>query len=342
MKKTLLSILIWALAIGSCFASGGMKPMGGGFLVAGGADVTAPEFSSATINATAATVTLTEDVVITGLDDGDFVMTGSTTGASNLTSCSEDAGVISCTAADTFVNGETVTLAYSGGADEVEDTAGNDLDTFSGESVTNNTPGSESYTYTQDFEGTGTPASWFTSGTVDFDEETTVLESSESLEVDSSSGNSYAVYQTSAQTEIWGKFRFRTDHVPDGAAVRWRFYSETQTILANISMNGTGALVATASGGTSDTMTANVGSNSTVYIWYHYTVGSGTDTELEVWWSTSDSHPGNSSADYYAIVSDGTSTTSPYYVGAFSENVGSTNGSSFYDYCQFEYTTQPW
>ena len=108
-------------------------------------DVTAPTFDSATINADAAAVTLSEDVVITGLDDGDFVMTGSTTGAQNLTGCTEDAGVISCTAAAEFVNGETVTVAYSGGADEVEDLAGNDLDTFSGESVTNNTPSGDTY-----------------------------------------------------------------------------------------------------------------------------------------------------------------------------------------------------
>lgn len=102
-------------------------------------DITAPTFSSATINDTAATVTLSEDVVITGLDDGDFVFTGSTAGAVNLTSCTESAGVISCTTASSFASGETVTAAYSGGADEVEDTSGNDLATFSGSSVTNNT-----------------------------------------------------------------------------------------------------------------------------------------------------------------------------------------------------------
>ena len=121
-----------------------------------GGDTTAPEFSSATINADAAAVTLSEDVVITLLDDGDFVMTGSTTGAQNLTGCTEDAGVISCTAASEFVNGETVTLAYSGGADEVEDVAGNDLDTFSGESVTNNTSGIDfpSTTVKDDFNRT--------------------------------------------------------------------------------------------------------------------------------------------------------------------------------------------
>lgn len=116
-----------------------------------------PAFVSATINADAAVITLSEDVVITGLDDGDFVMTGSTSGAVNLNSCSELSGVISCTAASEFVNGETVTLAYNGGADEVEDTTGLDLATFSGESVTNNTAAAG---YSDDFSTTPFTARW--------------------------------------------------------------------------------------------------------------------------------------------------------------------------------------
>lgn len=112
----------------------------GGYEITVGSDVTAPTFTSAAINSSSAQITLSEDVTINGLDDGDFVMTGSTTGARNLNSCSEASGMITCTATGIFVNGETVTLAYSGSADEVEDLSGNDLETFSGESVTNNTP----------------------------------------------------------------------------------------------------------------------------------------------------------------------------------------------------------
>jgi len=105
----------------------------------GVADTTNPTFSSATANGSTFQITLSEDVTITGLSNGDFVATGSTTGASNLNSCTESAGVISCTAADTFIYGETITLAYTTGTDEVEDLAGNDLASFSGASVTNNT-----------------------------------------------------------------------------------------------------------------------------------------------------------------------------------------------------------
>lgn len=159
MKKWI--ILLTLLFVFPCLADSPIKAViarraGGG----GGADVTAPEFSSATINADAAEITLSEDVVITGLDDGDFVMTGSTTGAQDLESCSENAGVISCTAAYEFVNGETVTLSYGGGADEVEDIAGNDLASFSGESVTNNTPAGGDYYYASTYDASSYVNSW--------------------------------------------------------------------------------------------------------------------------------------------------------------------------------------
>jgi hypothetical protein len=48
--------------------------------------------------------------------------------------------VITGTSADTFVTGETITLAYTQPGDGIEDIAGNDLASFSGESVTNNVP----------------------------------------------------------------------------------------------------------------------------------------------------------------------------------------------------------
>lgn len=148
---TVLLLLFLTVLVGF----GGVRENHAGNIVIGQApsvaDVTAPTFSSATINADAATVTLSEDVTITGLDDGDFVMTGSTTGAENLTSCTELSGVISCTATAEFVNGETVTLAYTTGANEVEDAAGNDLASFGPEAVTNNTP--SSYLVSEDFDG---------------------------------------------------------------------------------------------------------------------------------------------------------------------------------------------
>lgn len=104
------------------------------------ADTIAPTFVSATINGQTAVINLSEDVGITFLDNGDFTMTGSTSGTIPINSCTESAGVLSCTAAAAFIYNETVTASYNGSANEVEDLLGNDLAIFSGESVTNNTP----------------------------------------------------------------------------------------------------------------------------------------------------------------------------------------------------------
>lgn len=109
-----------------------------------GEDATPPEVSGATINGSAASVTFDEDLdntAFANLINGDLVFTGTTTGASDLESCSELSGVVSCTADTTFVYGETVTLSSSGlTGDEICDGSSNCVSSISGESVTNNTP----------------------------------------------------------------------------------------------------------------------------------------------------------------------------------------------------------
>ncbi len=108
-----------------------------------GGDTIAPSVSGATINGNSATVTFDEDLddtAFTNLVNGDLVFTGTTTGAVDLEFCTENAGVVSCTAASSFVNGETVTLSSSGlTGDEICDSSDNCVSSISGESVTNNT-----------------------------------------------------------------------------------------------------------------------------------------------------------------------------------------------------------
>lgn len=107
----------------------------------GGSANPAPTVSGVTANLKTFTITCSEDLVITGLDDGDFKANGSFTGNDiDLDGCTEDAGVITCTSAQTFNNYETITLDFYGGADEVEAADdGTDMETFSGTAVTNNT-----------------------------------------------------------------------------------------------------------------------------------------------------------------------------------------------------------
>ena len=110
-----------------------------------------PEVSSATINGSTAQITFDQDLddtAFANLINGDLVFTGTITGASDLESCSENNGVVSCTADASFVYGETVTLSSSGlTGDEICDGSENCVSSISGESVTNNTAAAATTTF---------------------------------------------------------------------------------------------------------------------------------------------------------------------------------------------------
>jgi hypothetical protein len=147
MKKYILIVLCLITTSSIAYSDIGKRE---GITIAGVVDETAPAFSSATINGTAAVVNFSEDLDDTALEnliDGDLVMTGSTTGAVDLESCTESSpGTLSCTAASTFVNGETVTLSSSDlTGDELCDGSDNCISSISSESVTNETPSESEY-----------------------------------------------------------------------------------------------------------------------------------------------------------------------------------------------------
>lgn len=104
------------------------------------ADETAPTVSSASIASNGETVTInfSESVVTTGYDDGDFNL--DCTAAGNdiaLNSISGSGSTRTFSAASIIGAGDSCNLDYTGGANEIEDAAGNDLATFSNTSVTN-------------------------------------------------------------------------------------------------------------------------------------------------------------------------------------------------------------
>lgn len=106
-----------------------------------GGDVSAPLVESAAIgsNGTTVTIVFSETVVTTGYDNGDFDLDCTTAGNNiSLNSISGSGGSRTFTAASTIYNGDTCNLDYTGGANEIEDAAGNDLAQFSDDSVTNN------------------------------------------------------------------------------------------------------------------------------------------------------------------------------------------------------------
>ena len=104
-------------------------------------DATSPIVSSASIGPsdTALTINFSETVVTTGYDDGDFDIDCVNAGndiAANTISGSGSSRTF--TLASTVYSNDTCTLDYSGGADEIEDAAGNDLAVFNDGIITNN------------------------------------------------------------------------------------------------------------------------------------------------------------------------------------------------------------
>jgi hypothetical protein len=101
-----------------------------------------PTILSTVLEADGQTFTLTgSENLNTGVSGiGGFVVTGSTTGADDLVYSSGDGtDTYIFTAADqTFIAGETVTLAYTQPGDGMEDDDGGDMASFSDASVTNN------------------------------------------------------------------------------------------------------------------------------------------------------------------------------------------------------------
>jgi hypothetical protein len=158
MKKPILIIVILSIAA-LCFA-GPLQEMHkrviAGSTVAAGADVTAPEVSGNPVIDTdgdTVTITFTEAVVTTGYDTGDFdIDCDGASGANNNLSYTSGSGSSSVVFATTSTvqSGETCNLDYTGGADEIEDTSGNDLATFSDDAMTNNST-----------QGAGGPDTWY-------------------------------------------------------------------------------------------------------------------------------------------------------------------------------------
>lgn len=104
-------------------------------------DATAPTVISTSIEADGETVTITfsETVVTTGYDNGDFDIDCTTAGSNiALNSISGTGSARSFTLASTVNGSDSCDLDYTGGADEIEDTEGNDLVTFEGGTVYNN------------------------------------------------------------------------------------------------------------------------------------------------------------------------------------------------------------
>ena len=130
-----------------------------------GTDTTAPTVFSASVDGATLTVGFSETVATTGYDNGDFDVDCTTAGSNiSANSISGSGSTRTFTLASSVAYGDTCNLDYTGTTDEIEDSAGNDLATFSDTSVTVNTAQAGSGTTAQ-FTGTGTPANFSDTGT---------------------------------------------------------------------------------------------------------------------------------------------------------------------------------
>ena len=181
------------------------------------------------------------------------------------------------------------------------------------------------------FEGTGAPASWTSAGTVDWDEATIFHDGAQALQVDSSAGDGYgAITFTCGATDCYAEYWYYPDHIPSTDAVVFRFYNGT-TELGRIEQRSSGVLRVQALGGTAAAMTLTTGEDTWVRVWAHFSQGTGTNATMRAWWATTDTHPGNGNAQYFAESTNGTTTLAASAVRLFSDNVGTTNGSRFFD-----------
>lgn len=104
------------------------------------ADVTPPTVTGATLgtNGTTVTISFDETVAVGAGGNSGFVLTPSGGAATLSYASGSGSSSLVYTASRTINAGETITLAYTQPGNGIEDAAGNDLVTFTGQSVTNN------------------------------------------------------------------------------------------------------------------------------------------------------------------------------------------------------------
>jgi len=105
------------------------------------ADVTAPEFSSATIAADGETITITFSEPVTGTESDTFNLDcDGASGADVVLTYASGSGSpnLVFTSGESIQSTETCNLDFDGDANDFEDTSGNDLADFTDETVTNN------------------------------------------------------------------------------------------------------------------------------------------------------------------------------------------------------------
>jgi hypothetical protein len=167
--------------------------------------------------------------------------------------------------------------------------------------------GAPAYLVNEDCEGTGTPSGWTDTGTVAWDEATVVLAGSQSLKLVGEAAQPRSTYTAgSTYPEVWVRFKFRKADVTS-SIVRILQLKNASTTVAYLRTTSGGApqiFHGTASANTSGALSSNTNYN----IWIHYVAGSGSNGQLSVGFSTTDTEP--TSGSNFVSLSTGTATAS--------------------------------
>ena len=110
----------------------------GSAITIGGSDTTPPTVTAASINAAGTSLTLTMSEAVTVNDGTGFSATLSTQGATTCTIDAATSTSLVFTLNNEVLDGETGTFAYVTVSDGIEDAAGNDLASITGQAITNN------------------------------------------------------------------------------------------------------------------------------------------------------------------------------------------------------------
>lgn len=230
-------------------------------------DGVVPTYTSSAIPTDGLTIvdTFSKNVVIGGGGSGGRTITMSG-GAVTLSSPVASTNTITWSLSRTVLTGETCSAnAYTQPGDGIQDSAGNDLATFTGRQadVANGSTVSGYDLVEENCEGSGTPSGWTDTGTPNWDYTVSVGEGSHSV-LCSSGQSSYKTF--AGNTTVHAHVLFRIPNSMPGATVTLAAIRDSGgSALALLRVNATGN-VAVYANGSDSTFTVDAVAHST---WYH-------------------------------------------------------------------------
>lgn len=237
-------------------------------------DTTAPTVVSRTIPAAGTTIVIVHNETVSIGAGGNGGLTLSASGGACTATYSSGAGTatLTWTLSRTINSGETVTASYTQPGDGIEDAAGNDLASYSEQSVTNNSTAGGSYLIDENFESGSTPADWTVdAASFSYNYASPALAGSYSLATTSKTAAGY--FSFTGQTDVWarGKLRVKTNWVGSISSIVG-FWTSANANLTTVRFDGvmTISVKISANGGDSSASSYTLSPDTTYWFWVHY------------------------------------------------------------------------